>query len=106
MFDMEIGMLWFYVAIFAGVGGLIGWRKKQVVSGIVWGGLLGPVGWLVTLLLPSRGPKCPLCGGALANEIVPKCRHCGSDIDPEVFGTKKKSGPSGAGMRPPGKRLR
>jgi hypothetical protein len=35
------------------IGGLIGARRKQVVSGVVWGALLGPVGWIIVILLPQ-----------------------------------------------------
>ncbi len=62
------------------IGGLIGARKKQVVSGVVWSVLLGPIGWIIAFVLPHRGTKCPHCGGVLAAKGVPKCMHCGGDV--------------------------
>ena len=39
--------------IFATVGGFLGWEKNRIVSGVIWGTLLGPIGWFVIwLILP------------------------------------------------------
>ena len=36
----------------------IGAAKRDILRGLVWGVLLGPIGWLITILLPSgRKPK-------------------------------------------------
>jgi hypothetical protein len=72
-----IATIWIASAL---IGGLIGNRKKQVASGVIWGLLLGPLGWVVVLLLPSRGPRCSECGGVLPSSKVAKCMHCGSDV--------------------------
>jgi hypothetical protein len=62
------------------IGGLIGARRKQVVSGVVWGALLGPVGWIIVVLLPHRGARCPACGGVLGKDGATKCMHCATDL--------------------------
>lgn len=60
------------------VGGFIlGRKKRQIVSGLVWGGLLGPLGWIVIHYLPYRGSKCPDCLDPI-DPAARKCRHCGS----------------------------
>ena len=113
MFDSDIGLWVFWLGFSAAVGALIGRRKRQAVSGFVWGFVLGPLGWIVALLLPSRLPRCRMCGGELPDESVVKCRHCGGDIDPATFQKPKKAKKAkqpkpkpAAGLRPPGKRLR
>ncbi len=59
------------------IGALIGQSKGRTGAGAFMGFLLGPIGWLVIALGPSRKPTCPECGG----EIVPgarRCKNCGS----------------------------
>lgn len=90
------------------IGGLIGARRKQVVSGVVWGALLGPVGWIIVFLLPHRGARCPACGGVLGKDGATKCMHCASDLPqpaaaPQVHPQVKKPRPS---MPRPGKARR
>jgi hypothetical protein len=58
------------------VGAFIGWAKGRWLAGLVWGALLGPIGWLVIALSRSGHPECPECG----RRNVPAakvCRHCG-----------------------------
>ena len=57
------------------VGGLIGVSRNNPISGIVWGGLLGPIGWLVVLFLDERA-KCPECKASFV-EGARRCQHCG-----------------------------
>jgi len=49
---MEAGtiLFWIFCAI---IGGAIGFAKDRLVSGIIWGGLLGPIGIIVILCLPN-----------------------------------------------------
>jgi len=75
--DIATPILWF--ALGAGIGGLIGRKRGRVYSGIVWGFLLGPLGWLVLYALPNLGPKCPECLAPI-DRAARKCRHCGSEI--------------------------
>lgn len=62
------------------VGALIGWIKGRWLAGLVWGLVLGPIGWLVVALLPSGMQECPECGRR--NQPGAKvCRHCGLHFD-------------------------
>ena len=68
-----------WVVAGAAVGAAPGRKKRQVLSGLIWGAFLGPIGWLVLLALPDRGPKCPECLAPI-DPSARKCRHCGSDL--------------------------
>lgn len=48
-------LFWWNVA-FVVVGALIGWWKGRLLEGIVWGAVLGPIGWIVVLLRPRPKP--------------------------------------------------
>ncbi len=79
MEEFDIGWALSAVAVSAVVGGLIGRLRGRVGSGVVWALALGPIGWLVVLLLKDLRQKCPECGGV----IVPgarKCKNCGSTL--------------------------
>ena len=69
----------FPFAVFVGVGAFIGKSRGRAVLGSILGLCLGPLGWLITGLLPDRRPKCPECHG-LVDASARKCRHCGSAI--------------------------
>lgn len=61
------------------VGALIGWAKGRWLAGLIWGALLGPIGWLVIALSKSGHLECVECG----RHNVPAakvCRHCGVDL--------------------------
>lgn len=70
-------MLGLTVVCIAG-GALVGWIKGRTLAGVVWAALLGPIGWIIVALSPSRLPPCPECGkGNPVN--ARRCRHCGVD---------------------------
>ena len=64
------------------IGYLIGNSFGRGGSGLGLGLLLGPLGWLVVLLLKDPRARCPLCQGALPSAGVARCRHCGGDLRP------------------------
>jgi len=70
-------------ALFGAVGMLIGQRKGRAGAGLFFGMLLGPIGWLVVALGPSRqdlmSVACPHCGGRLPIEQE-QCEHCGNRV--------------------------
>ena len=67
------------LAVMAVIGGLIGSRNGNTLAGVILGFLLGPIGWLITLLWSDPRPKCPECGGVVVKGAA-KCKNCGSTI--------------------------
>lgn len=78
MDGVPIGVI---IAINVLVGWLIGKSKQREGAGILYGLLLGPLGWIVMILFPSAGMKCPHCGG-IAKKGCSVCCHCGRDLFP------------------------
>lgn len=74
---MEIAVITWLV-FWTLLGALIGKQKGRADSGVVWGLLLGPIGCLITALLPDRRKvyRCPACFGEVDGEAS-RCRHCG-----------------------------
>jgi hypothetical protein len=68
----------FWLIVGAIVGGVIGASRNNVGSGVVWGALLGPIGWILVLFLDERA-RCPECRGALPDGAR-RCPHCGSEL--------------------------
>lgn len=54
----------------------IGRTRGRGGDGFLLGFLLGPIGWLVILLLERHGRKCPECLGIVPEAAI-RCRHCG-----------------------------
>ncbi len=76
MSEVPIGII---VIINALVGWAIGQSKQRAGAGFLYGLLLGPIGWIVMILFPNAGQKCPHCGG-MAKKGASVCCHCGRDI--------------------------
>ena len=58
---------------------IVGNARGRMVSAIVWALLLGPLGWLIVLLMSDLRPRCPRClsilnGGAIG------CRYCRYEV--------------------------
>ena len=66
------------------IGGLIGATRNNAGSGIVWGALLGPIGWILVLFLDQR-TKCPECRGPVPKGAN-RCLHCGFEFDASKTG--------------------
>lgn len=69
--------------LFGAVGAVIGQRKGRTAAGLCWGLVLGPIGWLLVGLGPSRrelqSVACPHCAGVLPKGQA-ECRHCGNRV--------------------------
>lgn len=61
------------------VGALVGSVKGRWLAGLIWGALLGPIGWLIVALSKSGFVECPECGRPNA-PAAKVCRHCGVDV--------------------------
>lgn len=72
------------VAVLGGIGYGCGSTKGRGPLGFLLGFLLGPLGWIIVLLLPHQDAdqatyQCPECTGRVPT-IARKCMHCGSDL--------------------------
>jgi hypothetical protein len=67
----------------AAVGGLIGWWRGAFWRDLMLGAALGPIGWIVSLLIPRPSPKCAGCGRATARGAK-FCAHCGAPLPPPL----------------------
>ena len=64
----------FWVLIGATVGGMLGeWRRVE--GAMLFGAVLGPIGWMIILCMDGR-PQCPECLGRV-EPAAHRCRHCG-----------------------------
>lgn len=75
--------IWLTVAtiVCAAVGAYIGRRKNAVTRDAILGATLGPIGWIVSLVLPARKPpaQCPACKKTVEHGDA-HCRHCGANL--------------------------
>lgn len=73
MIEIVIGL------VFSGVIGLVLGllRGRAPSSGFLWGFLLGPIGWVVVLVV--GGKRCPECRGSV-HRNARKCSNCGSNL--------------------------
>jgi len=77
--------LWIWAIVFTivcgVVGALIGRYKNAIARDTMLGLVLGPFGWVISLMLPTRKPqpKCAACGKAV-DAGDRHCRHCGASL--------------------------
>lgn len=92
------GLVLLVVGIDTLVGVLIGQAKRRVFAGTALGFLIGPLGWLITALLPagadSAQAACPFCLGPLPLKQS-ECAHCNRRV---VWVAGKARKPSGAAV--------
>jgi hypothetical protein len=65
------------------VGAWIGKRKNAVVRDAILGAALGPIGWIISLLLPAPTPPkiCPACKRVVGPADL-HCKFCGTKLSP------------------------
>lgn len=94
----DVGVLLAAAGIGAVVGLLIGQAKRRVFAGVVLGLLAGPLGWLITALLPvGVDPKtapCPFCLNRMPMHQT-ECANCNRRV---VWVANKPRKPSGPGV--------
>ncbi|HZP67322.1 MAG TPA: hypothetical protein VFB32_13560 [Rudaea sp.] len=77
--------LWLWAIGITVVGGAVGWwigrRKNTVTRDVLLGASLGPIGWIISWLLPAPKPKpaCPACRKPVDGGDA-HCRHCGAKL--------------------------
>jgi hypothetical protein len=54
-----VALFWWNLA-FVAVGALLGWWRGRLLAGVVWALVLGPIGWIVVLLMPKSAKPPPL----------------------------------------------
>lgn len=69
-------LLWLTLACMA-VGGLIGWRRGAFWRDVALAAALGPLGWVVSFLLPVPTRACDRCGRRNPTTAA-VCSHCGT----------------------------
>jgi hypothetical protein len=78
---MEILVIWLLAIV---VGAIMGHRKGQLVSGIVWPVLFNWLGVIIVAFLKPLNKKCPRCAEAIKQDAQ-VCKHCGHSLtDPAV----------------------
>jgi hypothetical protein len=69
-----------FLLAFPVIGYVVGARRGRSTLGLLLGFLLGPIGWLVLLIIPPANlPKCPDCKGDVISGAT-KCKNCGSTL--------------------------
>jgi hypothetical protein len=63
------------------VGGWIGKRKNTVTRDALLGAALGPIGWIISLMLPAPKPLpvCPACKKVVSVGDA-HCKYCGAKL--------------------------
>ncbi|MEN3369992.1 MAG: hypothetical protein V7609_2135 [Verrucomicrobiota bacterium] len=77
---MEI-FLW--LAINSIVGAAIGARKNMVGGAIALAIFLGPIGWIIALVMEGDFRKCPFCAENVKDAAI-VCPHCHRDLPPKI----------------------
>lgn len=69
-------VLW---CIMAAIGFFLGSTKGRSSEGLLLGLLLGPFGWIIVLLLPENGMRCPECRGVIVAGAG-RCKNCATPL--------------------------
>ena len=66
-------------SICACIGMFIGRTRGRGTAGFWLGFFLGPIGWIIALLLPREGRRCPFCQEVIS-DTASVCPHCRRDL--------------------------
>lgn len=70
----------FWIGVNWLIGYAIGKPKERVGDCVLVSVLLGPIGWIIALLLAANGRTCPQCA-EVVKEAALVCKHCGFKLN-------------------------
>ena len=81
--DMSVVIAWCVWSLLAiSVGRLCGTSRGREREGAILGFCLGPLGWIVTLLLSDHRIRCPHCASPVLSPSATVCACCTRDLHP------------------------
>ena len=82
--DMSDITMWIIGAIIATlVGRFIGQQRGRAYDGSILGFCLGPLGWIIVLLMEDKRSKCPHCASPVLSPAATVCAKCARDLRPK-----------------------
>jgi hypothetical protein len=57
---LPMAALFWWSVVFVAIGALLGWWRGRLMAGVVWSLALGPIGWIIVLLIPKLAKPPPL----------------------------------------------
>jgi hypothetical protein len=64
------------------IGCFIGERRGRAYDGSILGFCLGPLGWIIVLVMEDKRSKCPHCASPILSESATVCARCARDLRP------------------------
>jgi hypothetical protein len=81
--DMTDIILWIIGALIATlVGYFLGQQRGRAYDGSILGFCLGPLGWIIVLVMADKRSKCPHCASPILAESATVCARCARDLRP------------------------
>ena len=80
---MDVVILWTIGALINTlVGYFIGERRNRAYDGSILGFCLGPLGWIIVLVMADKRSKCPHCASPILAAAATVCARCARDLRP------------------------
>jgi len=80
---MDIVIFWTIGALINTlVGYFIGERRGRAYDGSILGFCLGPLGWIIVLVMADKRSKCPHCATPVLSDSATVCAKCTRDLQP------------------------